>query len=259
MSLLDKWKNRKTKPKETPKEALISLVNTFLVILFIRTFFYSAHVIPSGSMYPNVYIGDYIFVSRFSYGYGQYTLPFGFIPFEGRFFDKMPKRGDVVVFRNPRDGTDFIKRLVGLPGDKIQMKKGVIHINGAPVELKEMGNYQYVDDHGVDSHVPLYEETLPTPDGKGFKHTMIKHDNFGAGRYDDSYEYTVPEGEYFVMGDNRDRSGDSRDMIYVGFIPHKYLIGRAELIFYSKEMGSWFKPWTWFIGIRFERIFRWIR
>lgn len=250
---------RKPKKKETPKEMFISLVNTFLIILFIRTFFFSAHVIPSGSMYPNVYIGDYIFVSRTAYGYGQYTLPLGLIPFEGRFFDKAPERGDIVVFRNPGDGSDFIKRLIGLPGDRIQMKKGVVYLNGKALDLHKLNEFEYVDDHGVRSIVEQYEQTIERRDGTLVKHKIIKHEAFGSGPFDDSHEYTVPEGHYFMMGDNRDRSGDSRSMYQVGFVPHKNIIGQATIIFFSKEMGSWFMPWTWVMGIRLERFFNWIK
>lgn len=213
-------------------------------------------------MYPVLEVGDYIVLSRSFYGYGADNVPFSLIPFKGRFLKKSPKLGEVVVFRVPADDdADYIKRLVGMPGDAIQMKRGVLHINGKPVELKRMENYIYTDEHGEKSEVAQFEETLPN----GVKHPILKHEPFGKGYYDNTDVFYVPEGHYFFMGDNRDRSKDSRNQQVVGFISEDAILGRPEFMFYSKKVFGtapffgWFMPWTWFQGIRPHRFFQRIR
>ncbi|USO01455.1 MAG: signal peptidase I [Alphaproteobacteria bacterium] len=241
---------------------VIGFAKTLSVLLLIRTFFFSPHIIPSGSMYPTLEVGDYIVLSRAYYGYGKANVPLSAFSFKGRFFNKPPTRGEVVVFRVAKDDdADYIKRLVGLPGDAIQMIGGVLHINGKSVDLKRLPDYRYRDETGVTSVVAQFEETLPN----GVKHRILKHEPFGRGYYDNTDVFYVPEGHYFMMGDNRDRSKDSRHMGVVGFVSEEALIGKPEFMFYSKKVFGkppffgWFMPWTWFQGVRPERFFQRIK
>jgi signal peptidase I len=236
------------------KEA-ISLLNALLVALFIRTFLYQPFVIPSESMYPTLMVGDFLFVNKFVYGYSNRTFPLAPNIIENRIFEGPLKRGDVIVFHNPKhtnekrqpDPVDYIKRLVGLPGDRIQMRNGVLHINDEPVKLEQIEDYQMVDSKGNFRVIPQYIETLPN----GIKHPILKSSPMGRGWLDNTEEYIVPEGHYFGMGDNRDDSQDSRVLKAVGYIPAKNIIGRADLIFLS-HLGDLWKPWTW-LNIRYDR------
>lgn len=226
----------------------------FIIAMIIRTFFYQPFNIPSGSMYPTLMVGDFLFVSKFTYGFSRHSFPFGLKFFSGRKMDTPPKLGDVVVFFNPKDrDLDYIKRLVGLPGDRVQVKDGVLHINSQPVKLERMDDYAWVD-NGRMRVVPQYMETLPN----GVRHPILKSAEFGKGGLDNTVEFTVPEGHYFMMGDNRDHSKDSRVMESVGFIPNENLIGRADILFYSTE-AKWWEPWNWLFGARYSRILNFIR
>lgn len=198
--------------------------------------------------------GDYLFVSKYAYGYSKKSFPFGVNLFDGRIFNRTPKRGDVIVFKMTRDGrTDYIKRLIGLPGDKIQMKNGVLFINDRPVPKEADGEYLYTDDMtGEKMLVPRYKETLPG----GFVHRTL--DMTSLGRNDNTSIYRVPEKHYFFMGDNRDNSQDSRVIGGgVGFVPEENLVGRAELIFLSVDGTSriW-QIWRWPTTIRYSRILK---
>ncbi|MFN7710533.1 MAG: signal peptidase I [Holosporales bacterium] len=232
-----------------------SLLIAILVAILARTFLYAPFVIPSGSMKPTLLIGDFLLVSKFSYGYTHFSIPFSPKIFEGRIFAEEPKLGDVVVFRAPsRPDTDFIKRLVGLPGDRIQVKEGVLYINDVPCPLEPAGEFTDVDEDGVPFTIARYIETLPN----GLKHMILKSQRFGEGRLDNTQVFIVPEGHYFLMGDNRDNSEDSRVLRTMGYIPFENLIGRAEVIFLSVD-AKWYQVWRWITGIRFERIFELIR
>jgi signal peptidase I len=203
-------------------------------------------------MVPTLLIGDYLFVSKFSYGYSRYSLPFGIGLFEGRIFADQPERGDVAVFKLPRDNrTDYIKRIIGLPGDTIQMRAGRLYINGELVERKRIADFE----PGGSGH-PLrqYVETLPN----GVSHPIIEMSD--EGNLDDTAVYTVPPGHYFAMGDNRDNSLDSRVLSGVGYIPAANLIGRAEFLFFSTngEAKLW-EIWNWPRSIRFDRLFTPVR
>ncbi len=222
-----------------------------LIALIIRSFWLEPFRIPSGSMYPTLRVGDYLFVTKYSYGYSRYSFPFGLPLFEGRLLYKEPKRGDIVVFKFPQNThTDFIKRIIGLPGDKVQVKNGRLYINGTRIKREENGRY-IVDEYvTIPEFYKQYTETLPD----GFSHQIIELSD--SERIVDNTElFEVPEGAFFVMGDNRDRSDDSR--ISVGFVPADNLVGRAKFIFFSHDdKGSMFKPWTWFKAIRWKRIFK---
>ncbi len=199
-------------------------------------------------MIPTLLVGDYLFVSKMSYGYSKHSLPFSMPVIPGRVMFEMPERGDVAVFKLPADNkTDFIKRIVGLPGDTIQVRGGVLHINGKPVQRKRIGEYVYQDTHGSFHSTVRYEETLPN----GVTHEIIEESD--SMPQDNTQVYRVPEGHFFGMGDNRDNSTDSRFPM-VGFIPKENLVGRAESLFFSID-GSFWKFWSWPWSLRFERFF----
>ncbi|ACI98899.1 signal peptidase I [Rhodospirillum centenum] len=223
-----------------------------LLALMIRTFAYEPFNIPSGSMIPTLLVGDYVFVSKFSYGYSRHTVAFGQPLFDGRLLGGLPERGDVAVFKLPRDGkTDYIKRIIGLPGDRIQVIGGVLHINGEPVKRERIQDRVVGEVMGTAIAVPQYIETLPN----GRQHLIIEQLG-DAGGLDDTPVYVVPPGNVFAMGDNRDNSTDSRVLNQVGFIPVENLVGRAEFIFFSLEEGtSFWEFWEWPWAIRFDRLF----
>lgn len=232
--------------KETAKTVLYAI----LIALGVRTVAYEPFNIPSGSMIPTLLVGDYLFVSKFSYGYSRYSLPFGIPLIPGRIFFTEPERGDVMVFKLPSDNkTDYIKRIVGLPGDTVQLKQGILHINGKPVKREKVDDYVVRDSLGNYIRTPRFLETLPG----GRQHYILEDTDNSV--FDDTFVYTVPEGHYFVMGDNRDRSRDSRFLDDVGYIPRQNLIGRAEFMFFSVNGTVW-EIWKWAKTVRFERIFQ---
>mgnify|MGYP000488249841 CR=1 FL=1 len=237
-------------PSSGLKETILTVVYAVIIALVVRTLAYEPFNIPSGSMLPTLLVGDYLFVSKFSYGYSTYSLPFGMQLFEGRIFASEPERGDVAVFKLPSDNkTDYIKRIIGLPGDKIQVIKGLLHVNGKAVERRRRDDYIYRGVGGHSLRIPRFIETLPN----GREHDILEESD--EEFKDNTMVYTVPEGNYFAMGDNRDHSKDSRYLSGVGFIPRKNLVGRAEFLFFSidgKVWNFWKWPWT----IRFNRFFQ---
>lgn len=221
-----------------------------LIAIGIRTVAFEPFNIPSGSMIPTLLIGDYLFVSKYSYGYSRYSIPFAPNLFNGRIFGRLPDRGDIAVFKWPRDNqTDYIKRIVGLPGDRIQMKSGQLYINGTLVPRQAAGDYTD-DEQGSRTVTRLYVETLPG----GLQHNIIKM--YEEGGLNSTPEFKVPDGHVFAMGDNRDNSSDSRDPISgVGFVPVENLVGRAEFIFFSIDgWAPWWKIWDWPFEIRWNRL-----
>lgn len=221
-----------------------------LIAVGIRTVAFEPFNIPSGSMIPTLLIGDYLFVSKYSYGYSRYSIPFAPNLFDGRIFGRLPDRGDVAVFKFPRDNqTDYIKRIVGLAGDRIQMKSGQLYINGALVPRQAAGNYTD-DEQGSRTVTRLYVETLPN----GREHDIIKM--YEEGGLNSTPEFKVPDGHVFAMGDNRDNSSDSRDPNGgVGFVPVENLVGRAEFIFFSIDgWAPWWEFWDWPFEIRWNRL-----
>jgi signal peptidase I len=210
-------------------ELLKAVVTAAFIALVIRSFLFEPFNIPSGSLLPTLQIGDYLFVEKYAYGYGKYSFPFGLIDFDGRVMGAMPKRGDIAVFRQPKKtGVDYIKRIVGLPGDAIQVKDGILHINGQPV-TRDFRNIENVNDDGRSAMYKRYVEKLPN----GVKHYIYEISD--DAKYDNTPVYIVPPEHYFAMGDNRDSSLDSRAQNDVGFIPAQNLIGRAWFIFFSTE------------------------
>ena len=226
------------KRKETPLEMLGSVAFMVLIALLFRSLAFEPFHIPSGSMLSTLYKGDYIFVSKYAYGYSRYSFPLSPNLFEGRILATPPKRGDVVVFWIPSIEQNYIKRIVGLPGDTIQMRHGRLFINGAMVEQTRQGDVSVPDDTSGEPHSEArYEEVLP-----GGKHHIVL-DDYPNGPADNTKLYTVPEGHYFMMGDNRDHSQDSRFEDPVGYVPFENILGRAELIAFSWKgtAGHWLK------------------
>jgi signal peptidase I len=245
-----------TKKKESGfGETVRVIVHALIIALVIRTFLFQPFNIPSGSMKETLLVGDYLFVSKYSYGYSAYSFPFSPPIFTGRILGSAPDRGDVVVFRLPRDdSTDYIKRVIGLPNDRIRMVSGLLHINGEPVKRERIDDYIETEEGDRAIRVKRWRETLPN----GVSYTTLDlQDN---GFYDNTQEYVVPAGQYFMMGDNRDNSTDSRVLSQVGYVPFQNLIGRAQIIFFSVAEGerAW-QIWRWPWSIRWNRLFKIVR
>ena len=248
MSVTENKKDKDSGLAETIKV----VVQALLLALIVRTFLFQPFNIPSGSMKDTLLIGDYLFVSKFSYGYSRYSFPFCLGPFSGRIWSSEPERGDVAVFKLPTDtSVDYIKRVIGLPGDTIQVIDGVVHINGEPVKREKIDDFIEQSPSGIVRRVPRYRETLPN----GVSYETL--DLTTRGEVDNTREYKVPEGHYFMMGDNRDNSVDSRYLNRVGYVPFENFMGRAEILFFSVKDGTpaW-HIWSWPWSVRWERIGR---
>ncbi len=237
---------------------------TFALIFatLIRTAAFGNFYIPSSSMVPNLLVGDRLFVSKFAYGYSRYSLPFGLNLFSGRILARAPVRGDVIVFKWPGDNdTDYIKRLIGLPGDQIEVRDEQLYINGTVVPRVAVPDGRHYDAE-LGATVQTYIETLPG----GKSHTIQlavdrpNNQNFPRCPADEQRcAYTVPMGNYFMMGDNRDNSADSRVPVGqggVGALPAANLVGRAEIVYFSSDgAAELWEPWKWPVAIRYARLF----
>jgi signal peptidase I len=267
---------RRPSAREGTKErrgGLVRLVvEVALIAWVIRSLIFAPFSIPSGSMLPALYIGDYVLVAKWPYGYSRFSFPWGFPSFDGRIFDKLPKRGDVVVFRVPGTDEDFVKRVVGLPRDTVAVQDGMLIVNGKPVTRQSEGTFampisdnspcrvvggamemQGQTDSGAPACLyPVYRESLP--DG----HSYRVIDQVDNPRADDFPAIKVPDGTLFLMGDNRDDSLDSRfsrEEGGIGFVPVENVVGRATMIFWSTDgSAAYLKPWTWFTALRADRI-----
>lgn len=287
-----------TSPKEGWSDIGTLFMHAVLIAFLVRIFLYQPFNIPSGSMQSTLLIGDYLFVSKVSYGYSRYTFPFGLNIFNGRIFASQPKRGDVIVFKTPRDNSqDYIKRLIGLPGDKVEVRGGILWLNDKQVPRRRVADFVQPLDDGRELRTARFEEELPN----GPKYHVLDERPNGPG---DNYgPVTVPAGHYFMMGDNRDNSADSRTPTHlhgVGFVPFENLVGRADFLFLSLAIdeptapvirnsglaaktamvaqmvtfargdvitqffrrdgeAQALKPWSWLTMIRWRRIFSLVR
>jgi len=211
-----------------------SILWAIIIALFVRTLFFEAYRIPSGSMIPTLRVGDYLFVSKYPYGYSRYSIPFGPPLFYGRIFFSMPKRGDIIVFKGVNDPHEYyIKRLIGLPGDKIRLINGNIFINNEKVEVQDDGTFTMTDSVGAKR---IFNKATETIDGKSYdilQPDIQKRFSFPHT----TMEYQVPAGHFFFMGDNRDNSVDSRFLDNMSFIPADRLVGRADYLVFSGEIS----------------------
>ncbi len=256
------------KTKKEEGSFLAFLVKLVIAVVLFRTLLFTSFSIPSESMMPRLLVGDYLFASKWSYGYSGASLPIDWNSGEGRIFGRLPDRGDVVIFKHPVDRTDYVKRVIGLPGDTVQMVNGVLHLNGQPVPKVRVADFLFPI--GPDGHCryerfterqadgsfacryPQYRETLPS----GVTYRVL---DFGLEPQDTTEPVIVPEGHVFMMGDNRDNSLDSRFPPVagqgVGLVPVENLVGRASFMFFSTDgSAEWIKPWTWFTAARWDRI-----
>jgi signal peptidase I len=265
-------KRSPARPRSEPWDTILFFVKLLLIVIVFRTFLFSSFFIPSQSMLPRLLIGDYLFISKWNYGYSRWSLPFGWKLIPGHWFARDPARGDVVVFRSP-DGPggeshDVIKRVIGLPGDSVQMRAGQLILNGRAVPKQRIADFvlpltpnfdarlcapafQSVADGAAVCRYPRFRETLPNG---------VSYDVLDLGRFadrDDTGVYPVPAGHVFLMGDNRDDSGDSRfaPPDGMGLVPVDRLEGRAVVTFWSTDgSAAWAKPWTWVTAARWSRI-----
>jgi signal peptidase I len=232
------------------RDTIVVIIEALLIAVVFRTFVYQPFSIPTASMQSTMMIGDYFVANKFVWGFGPHSFPIA-LPFHGRIFGRSPNVGDIAVFYNESSGQDYIKTVIGLPGDRIQMKQGRLWINGKMVERQFVADGTDTDDHQDTVPVKIYRETLPN----GVVHTIqeISDDQM----LDNTGEYVVPPGHYFMMGDNRDRSADSRILSDVGYVPAEDLEGKAVFRFFSirNDLPPW-ELWNWPANVRLDRMFQ---
>jgi signal peptidase I len=260
-------------PEKTKKEEgsfAWFLVKLVIAVLLFRTLLFTSFSIPSASMMPRLLEGDYLFAAKWPYGYSQASMPFDMPIGEGRWFGRLPDRGDVVIFKHPIDRADYVKRVIGLPGDQVQMVAGVLHLNGQPVPKQRVADFvvpirpsggcrevrftERLADGSFVCRYPQFRESLPG----GASFNVL---DLGLQPSDTTTAVVVPEGRLFLMGDNRDNSLDSRFPAVaqqgIGMVPLENVVGQASFMFFSTDGGAeWIKPWTWFTAARWHRIGR---
>ena len=264
---MSEGKAEPARKEESWGEVVRTVVYALLIAMVLRTFIYEPFMIPSESMLPTLLVGDYVFVNKFAYGYSRHSLPFSPPVMSGRIWEDPVERGDVAVFKLPTDGeTDYIKRIVGLPGDRLQVRDGQLYINDEVVTRKFVrevklyaGTYAAMSASGRIRQaepqrrylpVKLYRETLPN----GVSYLTLDQ---GVTSVDNTDIFVVPDRHYFAMGDNRDNSTDSRVLPSVGYVPAENLVGRADIFFFSaNDRAEWWEIWGWFEKIRFSRLLR---
>jgi signal peptidase I len=248
---MSKAEIKPAKKKNELVETIVVIAEALIIALLFRTFLYQPFSIPTASMQSTLMIGDYFIANKWAWGFGKYSFPLP-LPFNGRFIQLgTPERGDIAVFHNEITNEDYIKRVIGLPGDHIQMQQGRLYINGKIVEREQIGTSTDTDSYETTVPVTLYKETLPN----GVTHTIqeISDDQ----PLDNTGEYVVPAGHYFMMGDNRDRSADSRVLSQVGYVPFDDFIGKAEARFFSiKDNIPPWEVWQWPANVRWDRMFQ---
>jgi len=212
-----------------------SLLWAIIIALIFRTILFEPFKIPSGSMLPNLQVGDYLFTSKYSYGYSKHSMPFSPPLFKGRILENMPERGDIIVFKGAKDPqTHYIKRLIGIPGDTVQVKRGVLYLNDAEVPRQPSGDYKIAGKYGEQINYSKYTETLPN----GVKYTVLDaNENFHMSFPDETIKYEIPQGYFFFMGDNRNNSIDSRFLNQMGLIPAENLVGKALFMFWTEDFS----------------------
>ena len=252
-------------PRSELRETLIFLLKLVIIVVLVRSLVFSPFSIPSGSMLPRLLVGDYLFITKWNYGYSRHSFPLSLPIVPGRVLADDPERGDVVVFKAPPDAdTDWIKRVIGLPGDTVQMQRGQLILNGVPVPKDRIADFvlpvtpnfaceaefrERSPEGDLICRYPRFRETLPN----GKQYAVL--DQGYRPVADDTGVYTVPEGHVFLMGDNRDDSQDSRFAGGIGFVPMENLEGKAVVSFWSTDgSASWLRPWTWLSAARWERI-----
>jgi signal peptidase I len=244
-------KAAKKAQKSELRDTIVVIVEALIIAVLFRTFLYQPFSIPTASMQSTLMIGDYFISSKFTWGYGKYSFPIP-LPFNGRFLAfAEPQQGDIAVFRNEITGEDYIKRVIGMPGDTIQMREGRLYINDVMAEREEIGTAEDTDSDMRTVPVTVYKETLPS----GVTHTIQEASD--QQQLDNTAEYVVPAGHYFMMGDNRDRSADSRVLSQVGYVPLGNFIGKAEARFFSiKDNIPPWQLWEWPANVRWDRMFQ---
>jgi signal peptidase I len=232
------------------RDTVVVIIEALLIALVFRTFIYQPFSIPTASMQPAMMIGDYFVADKFIWGFGPHSFPIA-LPFHTRILGREPNRGDIAVFYNEPSGEDYIKRVIGLPGDHIQMQAGRLYINGQEVQRDLVGNGTDTDSYGQTVPVKIYKETLPN----GVVHTIQEISDDGP--LDNTGVFVVPAGHYFMMGDNRDRSEDSRVLSAVGYVPDYDLEGKAEARFFAmKDNVAPWEFWQWPTHIVWNRMFQ---
>ena len=236
-------------------ENITTIIYALIIAVLIRSFLYQPFYIPSSSMEPNLLVGDRLFVSKYTYGYSRHSLPFSPNLSNKRFWDKKPNRGDIIVFKTPADDrTDYIKRLIGLPGDLIQFREGDLYLNENKIKRSKIDYPKRANCGNNILNVNSYEETLPN----GKKYIAIYRIN---GTMQNTDKFLVPKNHYFFMGDNRDCSKDSRFLGDVGYVSFTNFVGRARIIFFSndEDVGNLFEFWKWNKILRMNRFFKKIK